>query len=79
MSETATLDGERLTVTGELSAAGRSEPLYLVATLRRVGPELEIEAIAEVDQRRLGMTYTLMGMIRTPAKLAVRGRLVPAS
>lgn len=79
LSETATLDGERLTVTGELRAAGECEPLYLVATLRRVGPELEIEATAEVDQRRLAMTFSPMGMIRTPTKLAVRGRLVRES
>jgi len=75
LSETAALDGEQLRVTGRLGAAGASEPLELVATLRRVGEELEIEAVAEIDQRRLGMTYTLMGMIRTPARLAVRGRL----
>jgi polyisoprenoid-binding protein YceI len=78
-SETATLDGERLTVTGRLSVAGASEPLELVATLRRVGDELEVEAATEVDQKRLGMTYTLMGAIRTPSRLAVRGRLVQDS
>jgi polyisoprenoid-binding protein YceI len=79
LSESATLDGEQLTVTGRLGAAGASEPLELVATLRQVGEELEIEATAEVDQRRLGMTYSLMGLIRTPARLAVRGRLVQDS
>jgi polyisoprenoid-binding protein YceI len=76
LSETAALEGERLTVTGRLGAAGHSEPLDLVATVRRDGPELEIEAVAEIDQRRLGMTYTLLGVIRSPAKLAVRARLV---
>jgi polyisoprenoid-binding protein YceI len=76
LSDAATLDGEQLTVTGKLRAAGGSEPLHLVATLRHVGPELDIEATAEVDQRRLGMTFSLMGAIRTPTKLAVRGRLV---
>ena len=75
-SDTATLDDGRLTLTGTLRAAGASEPLQLVATLRQAGPELEIEATADVDQRRLGMTYNFMGMIRTPAKLVVRGRLV---
>ena len=79
LSESATLDGEQLTVTGRLGAAGASEELELVATLRRVGEELEIEATAEIDQRRLGMTYSLMGVIRAPARLAVRGRLVQDS
>lgn len=75
-SDTATLDDEHLTITGTLRAAGVSEPLQLVATLRPVGRELDIEATAEVDQRRLGMTFNFMGMIRTPARLVVRGRLV---
>jgi len=76
VSDSATLEGEQLTVTGGLSAANRSEPLHLVATLRRVGDELEIEATVAIDQRRLGMTYTMLGAIRTPATLTVRGRLV---
>jgi hypothetical protein len=42
----------------------------------RASRAVEIEATAEVDQRRLAMTFSLMGMIRTPTKLAVRGRLV---
>jgi polyisoprenoid-binding protein YceI len=78
VSDSATLDGEQLTVTGGLSAANRSEPLHLVATLRRVGVELELDASAEIDQRRLGMTYTMLGAIRTPTRLTVRGRLVRA-
>ena len=76
VSDTATLEGDRLTVTGELRAGGGKEPLHLVATLRHVGPELHIEATAEVDQRQLGMTFSPLGMIGTPTKLTVRGRLV---
>jgi polyisoprenoid-binding protein YceI len=77
VSDNATLDGDHMTITGKLRAGGGSEPLQLVATLRRVGSELEIEAAAEVDQRRLGMTYRAMGMVGAPSRLAVRGRLVP--
>jgi polyisoprenoid-binding protein YceI len=79
LSESVALDGEQLTVTGRLGAAGASEPLELVATLRQVGEELEIDATAEIDQRQLGMTHSLMGVIRTPSRLAVRGRLVQDS
>ena len=75
-SDTATLDDEHLTITGTLRAAGVSEPVQLVATLRPVGQELDIEATADVDQRRFGMTFNFMRMIRTPARLVVRGRLV---
>jgi polyisoprenoid-binding protein YceI len=76
LSESATLEGDRLTVSGTLHAAGGSAPLDIVATLRQDDPELEIEATAEIDQRQLGMTFTALGMVGTPAKLAVRGRLV---
>jgi polyisoprenoid-binding protein YceI len=79
LSDTARLAGERLTVTGTLDAAGASAPLEVAATLRQVGPELEIEATAEIDQRRLGMTLTVLGAIGSPAKLVVRGRLVRQS
>jgi hypothetical protein len=63
---------------GELHAGRGSEPLAFVATLRHAGEELEVEATAEVDQRRLGMTFTMLGTIGTPATLTVRGRLVAA-
>jgi polyisoprenoid-binding protein YceI len=75
-SESAALDGEALHVRGTLRAAGASTPLDLTATLRPVGEEFEIEASTEVDQRRLGMTWSPLGMLRPPAKLTVRGRLV---
>jgi polyisoprenoid-binding protein YceI len=78
-SDAATLDGDHMTVTGKLRAGGGSEPLKLVATVRPVGSELEIEAVGEVDQRLLGMTYRAMGLVGSPTKLAVRGRLVAGS
>ncbi len=79
VSDNATLDGERLKVSGQLYAAGQSMPLALDAELRRVGDELEVEAKTEADQRKLGMTHGTLGMIRTPSKLTVRGRLVQAA
>jgi hypothetical protein len=42
----------------------------------RSSDEFEIEAKAVVDQRELGMTWSPLGMVRAPAKLLVRGRLV---
>jgi hypothetical protein len=41
-----------------------------------VGEEFEIEATALVDQRRLGMTWSPLGLVRASSKLIVRGRLV---
>src|SRR5580693_7399602 len=75
VSDSATLTGERLKVTGTLHAAGASVPIELDAALRTVDGEPEIEAVTEVDQRLLGMTWSPMGITRTPTKLIVRGRL----
>jgi polyisoprenoid-binding protein YceI len=79
ISDTAVFDGERLTVTGTLHAGGASAPLSIEGTVRQAGPELEIEATADVDQRQLGMTFRALGTVGTPAKLTVRGRLVSAT
>ena len=44
-SSSATVDGERLTVRGQLEAAGEQVPVELDATLRVVDDELEVEAV----------------------------------
>jgi polyisoprenoid-binding protein YceI len=75
VSDSATLAGERLKVTGKLHANGASVPLELDATLHTVDGEPEIEAVTEVDQRLLGMTWSPAGITRTPTKLIVRGPL----
>jgi len=76
VSDSATLEGERLRVRGRLHAAGHSIPLELDARLRRVGDELEVDARTIGDHRELGMSHGLLGMIRTPSDLIVHGRLV---
>jgi polyisoprenoid-binding protein YceI len=75
-SESATLDGERLSVSGRLYAAGKSLPVELEAKLRTVGDELEIDAGTSADHHQLGMTHSTLGMVRTPSELTVHGRLV---
>jgi polyisoprenoid-binding protein YceI len=74
VSQSVTLDGDRLQVSGRLHAAGHAMPLELEATLRQVGDELEVEAEAEVDHRQLGMIWKL-GMPLSPSRLTVNGRL----
>ena len=76
VSESAALEGDRLKVRGVLHARGAGIPLELDATLRRVGDELEVEAVTAADHHQLGMTWNRLGMIRTPSKLIVKGRLV---
>jgi polyisoprenoid-binding protein YceI len=76
VSELATLDGDSLDVRGSLHAAGKSIPLELEGSIRRDGDELEVDATTFADHRALGMTWNRLGMMRTPSKLIVRGRLV---
>ena len=76
MSDSTVRVGDRLHVHGELHSAGRSMPVQIVATLERDGDEYEIAAETTVDQRKLGMTHSPLRMLRHPAKLFVRGRLV---
>ena len=76
MSDSAKLDGERLTVSGRLYAAGKSIPLNLDASLRRAGDQLEVEARSSADHRTLGMNHSPLKMIRTPSELIIHGRLV---
>jgi polyisoprenoid-binding protein YceI len=76
VSESAVLDGERLTIRGRLHARGASMPIALEATLRQDGDELELDAATHADHRRLGMTWTVLGSVGTPSTLTVSGRLV---
>jgi polyisoprenoid-binding protein YceI len=75
VTNSATLEGERLTVRGQLCAGGKCMPLDVDATVRHVGDELEVDAATSADHRELGMTHSTLGMIRTPSELVVRGRL----
>ena len=76
VSDTATMDGDRLKVRGRLYAAGSTLPLELDASLRRAGDELEVDARTHADHRKLGMSHGLLGMIPTPSELIVHGRLI---
>jgi polyisoprenoid-binding protein YceI len=76
VSDQAALAGEQLQSSGRLEAAGKSIALELDATLRREGDELEVDALADVDQRELGMTWSPLGMVRTPSRLIIHAHLV---
>jgi polyisoprenoid-binding protein YceI len=65
----------RLRVAGRLEAAGEYAPLVLDAAVRPAGDGLEIDAATTVDQRRLGMTWSPLGMAKAPVALSVRARL----
>ena len=76
-SETASMDGDRLTIRGHLRVRGVSLPLNIVATVQPDGDGLEVEAVTVADHRRLGMTWNWLGTIRTPSTLIATGRLAP--
>jgi polyisoprenoid-binding protein YceI len=75
VAEAATLDREVLRMSGRLLAAGEQIPLEVEASLREVDGELEIDATATADHRELGMTWSPLGIMRSPSRLFVRGRL----
>jgi polyisoprenoid-binding protein YceI len=67
--------GGRLHVEGELEAAGERAPLQVEVIVEQADGRLELEAAATVDQRQLGMTYSPLGMVKTPTALSVHTRL----
>ena len=67
--------GGRLHVEGELEAAGERARLQLDVTVTHADGGLELDATATVDQRQLGMTWSPLGVIRTPTAASVHARL----
>ena len=67
--------GGRLHVDGELEAAGGRARLQVEVTVEHADGRLDLDAAATVDQRQLGMTFSALGMVRTPTALTVHARL----
>jgi polyisoprenoid-binding protein YceI len=67
--------GGRLDVEGELAAAGERTRLRVEVTVAHADRRLELDAAATVDQRRLGMTFSPLGAVRSPTALSVHARL----
>ena len=66
-----------LHVQGELLAGGDRVALDLRPTLRQADDRFEIDASTTVDQRQLGMTWSPLGIVRTPTVLTVHAHLRP--
>jgi polyisoprenoid-binding protein YceI len=77
-ADDATLSGDKLKVRGLLYTAGKQIPVDVDATVTPDSDEFAIEASAIADHRKLGMLWSPMGILRSPSKLIVRGRLVRA-
>jgi polyisoprenoid-binding protein YceI len=66
---------EILHVVGHLEAAGKVVLLEFATTMRQFDDAVEVEATTTFDQRRLGMSSGLLGMIRPPTTLHVKALL----
>jgi polyisoprenoid-binding protein YceI len=65
-----------LRISGSLEAAGKTVPVKLEAKVQQLGQELEIEARTNVNQRGFDMSNGPFRMIRTPATVHVKARLI---
>jgi polyisoprenoid-binding protein YceI len=74
-SGTAVADAKHLDVVGELHAAGRSTELEMRAPVQVVDGRLHVAARTVVDARELGMSWSPVGKLRTPATLSVHACL----
>ena len=70
--------GDHLHLRGTLEAAGRSITVEPAAHLHAVDGGYEIDAVAIINHRELGMTANPGGMIKSKSWLSVRGKLIPA-
>lgn len=67
--------GDQVTVTGQLTAAGVTRPLIFTATLAEVTEAaVTVRAEAEIDRAQFGMTWNQLGMLRGPATISVLAR-----
>ena len=71
--------GDHLHVSGTLSAGGGTVALEPTAHVHPVEGGYEIDAVARVSHRELGMTANPAGMIGAKTWLSVRGKLIPAT
>jgi polyisoprenoid-binding protein YceI len=66
---------DRLRVDGELEVAGERMALGLEPTIQQTDEEINIEATTTIDQRQFGMTWSPLGMTKTPTTITVQARL----
>lgn len=65
----------RVRVVGELEAAGARLAMTLEPNIRQTGDQLTIDVTTTIDQRQLGMTWSPLGMTRSPVTLSVHASL----
>jgi len=69
------LNDDELSVAGALQVAGKEVTLTLEPAIRQTGDRLHVDATTTVDQRELGMTWSPLGMARTPTTVTVHAEM----
>ena len=77
-ADTLGVHGDHAHVSGTLEVAGRSFTLEPMVHLHPEGDEVQLDAVARVNLREMGMSNGPGGMISAKAWLNVRARLVRA-
>jgi polyisoprenoid-binding protein YceI len=65
----------RMRVEGQLEVCGKALAITLEPTIHQIPDQLDIEVTTTVDQRQLGMTWSPLGMTRSPVTLEVHASL----
>jgi len=75
-SSAVELRGNTLNVTGTLEAVGKSQALEVPLRVIPDADGFDVEGSVQLDQREIGLTWSPLGITRTPTTLSLRGRLV---
>jgi polyisoprenoid-binding protein YceI len=70
-------DDGGLRIDGQLAAVGQRIALELATRLEHGDDHLRLEVRTVLDQRRLGMMWSPLGMVRTPVAVRVQAQLRP--
>jgi polyisoprenoid-binding protein YceI len=75
-STSAEVNGDTLQLRGMLRALGNSVTIELPLQVVAIADGLQVEGSIEIDQRQIGLTWSPLGLTRTPTTVSLRGRLV---
>jgi polyisoprenoid-binding protein YceI len=75
-SSAVELRGNTLNVSGTLEALGKRKSLELPLRVIPDADGFDVEGSVQLDQREIGLTWSPLGLTRTPTTLSLRGRLV---
>jgi len=75
-STSAELQGDTLRVRGTLEVLGNSVAIELPLTISPDGNGHQVEGSLDIDQRLLGLSWSPLGITRTPTTISLRGRLL---